>query len=207
MIDNKFNRIKNMKSIKYGNCSIIIFIVISLFSCGQKKTSTVVQEPNIADLLDTAKIAILPYDTINCKWFFKDCSQAELTYEDFVTIESILKECIAKYNVEEEVHFKEMCDKYPQYASNIGRDSIDLTRYWRQYIVVTNQQGEKETFINFFCEPQEDIVDDGDGYRFVPSNRWKSGLVGVMDGGNCFFQIKINLNTKKWYDFGVNGVA
>jgi hypothetical protein len=138
---------------------------------------------------------------------FKDCSQAELTYEDFVTIESLLKECIVSYNAEEEVRFKEMCDKYPQYAPNIRHDSIELTRYWRQYIVVTNQQGEKETFINFFCDQQEDIVEDGDEIRFVPSDGWKSGLVIVDDGGKCFFQIKINLNTKKWYDFMVNGVA
>jgi hypothetical protein len=196
-----------MKNIKCGNCGIVIFIIISLFSCGQKKTSNIVQEPSIADLLDTAKIAILPYDTINCKWLFKDCSQAELTYEDFVTIESLLKECIAKYNVEEEVRFKEMCNKYPQYAPNIRCDSIEITRYWRQYIVVTNQQGEKETFINFFCNQPEDIIEDGDEIRFVPSDRWKSGLVIVEDGGSCYFQIKINLSTKKWYDFGVNGVA
>jgi hypothetical protein len=196
-----------MKSIKCGNCSILIFIIISFCCCGQKKTNTVVQEPNIADFPDTTKIAILPYDTINCRWFFKDCSQAELTYEDFVTIESILKECIATYNMEEEAHFKEMCNKYPQSASDIRRDSIDLTRYWRQYIVVINPQGEKETFINFFCNQPEDIIEDGDEIRFVPSDRWKSRLVVVMDGGKCYFQIIINLNTKKWYDFMVNGYA
>ncbi|MDR0833886.1 MAG: hypothetical protein LBN93_06840 [Candidatus Symbiothrix sp.] len=196
-----------MKNIKFCKSGIVIFFAICLIACGQKKSNSVIQEPSIADLIDTSKIAILPYDTINCRWFFENCTQAELTYENFVTIESILEECIDNYNAAEEVRFKETCEKYPQYALNLRHSSIDLKKYWRQYIVVINQQGEKETFINFFCEPPEDIISDGDEYRFVPSNRWKTGLVEVLDGGNCFFQIKINLSTKKWYDFGVNGVA
>jgi hypothetical protein len=32
-------------------------------------------------------------------------------------------------------------------------------------------------------------------------------MFGVEDGGNCYFNFKINLITKKYFDLGVNGVA
>ncbi len=38
-------------------------------------------------------------------------------------------------------------------------------------------------------------------------NRWKTEFILVDDGGNCFFNFKINLTTKKYYELNVNGKA
>jgi hypothetical protein len=36
---------------------------------------------------------------------------------------------------------------------------------------------------------------------------WRKELFDVMDGGNCFFELKINLTSGKYYDLNVNGDA
>jgi hypothetical protein len=36
---------------------------------------------------------------------------------------------------------------------------------------------------------------------------WKTDIVGIMDGGNCCFQAKINLDSEKVIEFRMNGVA
>lgn len=71
--------------------------------------------------------------------------------------------------------------------------SINLKEYKRQYIAVTNEKGEKEVWINCFC-----------GSWSASS---KKGIFIVLDGGDCFFNLKINLTTKIYYDFTVNGDA
>jgi hypothetical protein len=70
---------------------------------------------------------------------------------------------------------------------------IDLKRYKRQYIGVTNEKGEKEVWINCFCiDPHN------------PKMNWKKEFVMVKGGGNCYFNLKVNLTTKKYYDFDTN---
>jgi hypothetical protein len=43
-----------------------------------------------------------------------------------------------------------------------------------------NSKGEKEVWINCFCR---------DGER-----DWRKNLVFVKDGGNCYFNLKVNLS-------------
>ena len=68
----------------------------------------------------------------------------------------------------------------------------DVSKYYKQFIAVINKQGEKEVWINCFCSKDP---------------KWKNEVVLVLDGGNCYFQLKINLTKKLVYDFMVNGVA
>lgn len=56
-----------------------------------------------------------------------------------------------------------------------------------------NKKGEKEVWINCFCV---DVRRD-----------WKKQIVEVYDGGNCFFNLKINLNKSQYYELSVNGEA
>ena len=149
----------------------------------------------------STKIAILPYDS-TCKWIFKNCTQAELTNDDFELSDSILIVCIGEYNIEQEKRYKEICSKYPNTKFDKYRFLIDITKYRRQYICVTNERGEKEIWINFLCETFFS------GYFGKEnSNNWETGRIVVKDGGNCFFSIKINLTTKIYYDLLVNGEA
>lgn len=70
---------------------------------------------------------------------------------------------------------------------------IDLADYKRQYVAAINADGEKEVWINCFC--------------IGSFEDWKQNVVFVLDGGKCFFNVKINLTKKQCYDLGVNGYA
>jgi hypothetical protein len=68
-----------------------------------------------------------------------------------------------------------------------------LSAYRRQYVAVINALGQKEVWINFFCS-------------FFNTD-WKHHVLIVDDGGICFFQLRINLSSKKAGELIPNGVA
>jgi len=177
---------------------IISVLCVYGISCGYKKSISSEENGHLS--IDTTKIVILPYDSTDT-WIFKNCTQAELTNDDFELSDSILTICINKYNIEQEKQYKKICSEYPNVNFDKYRFLINITRYRRQYICVTNERGEKEIWINFLCEsPLSSFVGKN-------PNRWKTDIIVVEDGGNCFFNIKINLTTKMYYDLFVNGVA
>ena len=73
---------------------------------------------------------------------------------------------------------------------------ISSREYYRQYVPIVNSLGEKHVWINFFCF--EPLAIDG---------KWKTKPVFVLDGGDCFFGLKVNLTKETYYDFWMNGVA
>lgn len=70
---------------------------------------------------------------------------------------------------------------------------IDLKKYYRQYVPVINNNNEKEIWINCMCE--------------VYDINWKTEVISVADGGECFFNLKVNLSTKKCFNFIINSYA
>jgi carbohydrate-binding DOMON domain-containing protein len=148
--------------------------------------------------IDTTKIVILQYDSTS-SWIFENCTQTELTDNDLELSDSLLTICINDYNVEQEERYEEICNEYPNIEFHKEHFVIDLTKYRRQYICVTNERAEKELWINFHCE----------SFFSNPTytEEWKTGIVLIKDGGNCFFSLKINLTTKKYYNLLVNGFA
>lgn len=173
---------------------IIVLLIAVMISCGQTGCDKPNKRVDIITTIDTSKVVILPYDSTDI-WIFKACTQAELTDEDFETIEVLLKKCIDDYNIEQMKKYEEICEKYPNDKFDKLHFVIDLTRYRRQCIAVNNQKGEKEVWINFFCRGGS------------IGERWKTGIIIVHDGGNCFFNLKMNLTTEEYYDFMVNGEA
>ncbi len=77
---------------------------------------------------------------------------------------------------------------------NESKDELrDISEYKRQYVPFLNKKGEKEVWVNCFC-------------GFLEEN-WKEDLIDVMDGGNCFFNVRINLSTKTYCDLFINGIG
>jgi hypothetical protein len=64
--------------------------------------------------------------------------------------------------------------------------------YMRQYLGIV-QDDTQLIYANFFCTA------DGDDWRTV--------FVFVMDGGDCYFQLKYNPQTREFSAFSVNGEA
>lgn len=166
----------------------IIILTICLVSCGQKKTETKKYEnATSTNRVDTSIFVVLPFDTSQIG------KPTHLTADDLLKIETILKRCIIDYNPEQEKRFQEINDKHPEYKLDKRHFIIDLTRYKRQYMPTINSKGEKEVWVNCFCG------------QWDKSSR--TNPVIVMDGGNCFFNLKINLTTGQYYELIVNGEA
>jgi hypothetical protein len=79
----------------------------------------------------------------------------------------------------------------------IGNKEIrELQEYKIQFFGYKNENKEKIIWANYFCNEWS--------YTGVD---WKTDLVSVDDGGNCYFNLKVNLDTKEIFDFMVNGWA
>jgi hypothetical protein len=166
---------------------------MTLSNCGHRKTdNNKVLTTQVDNSVDTSSIVILPYDS-SLYWICKDCKPAELTSQDFEEIENFLIKCIDEYNPEQEKRFYEIKSKYPEQNFEMRHFTIDLKRYKRQYIAMTNINGEKVVWINCICDTYHED--------------WRKGPIIVMDGGNCFFNLKINLTRHSYYELIVNGEA
>ena len=163
-------------------------------SCRQTNSEPQKQETMINTIqIDTSVIAILPFDTTTLHWVFKSGKATDLTTDDLLKIDTILKKCIAHYNPDQERKFQEINDKHPEYKLERKDFVIDLVHYKRQYLATINSKGEKEVWVNCFC-----------GEWDIDS---RTSPVLVMDGGNCYFNLKINLTTGQYYELMVNGEA
>ena len=96
---------------------------------------------------------------------------------------------------------------------NYNRDTenkIMLNQYNRQYIATTNEGGQKEVWLNCFCKEKEGKnrkVIKQEHKVSTSKENWRKKVVKVFDGGKCYFNLKVNLLTEKYYDFIVNGKA
>lgn len=142
--------------------------------------------------LDTSLITIFPYDTAQ-HWVAKNGKTTTLTTEDFLKIDNLLTNCVNDYNGKQVKQFEKNNKENPEYNLNKKNFLIDLTEYKRQYVATINSKGEKEVWVNCFCDAM--------------SFNWKQHLVFVFDGGKCYFNLKINLTTGQYYDFIINGDA
>ena len=75
-----------------------------------------------------------------------------------------------------------------------GAFHINPTKYYKQLIAVTNSKGEKAVWVNCLCSLQNHFY-------------WKKSIVMVLDGGPCYFNLKINLTKNTLYDLIINGVG
>ncbi len=158
--------------------SIISVLTILSFGANSAVSGQVILQ------FDTSKIAIIQPDRKMNKiqWPFDSTYKpAVLTQIELHIIEQVLVECITNYNRALKPEYK--------------YQTIDLSKrnYRTQLAVVSNTKGEKEVWVNCLCN-----VFDFD---------WKHDIHTVYDGGSCFFELKINLTLKKYYNLWVNGVA
>ena len=127
---------------------------------------------------DMSSIVVLPYDT-NDYWLFEGrCLNADLSVSDVNTIDRLVRECI---------------DEYMQGRSRRSPDAVSRRGYNLQLVAVINPHGEKEVWVNGLCKRAK--------------HNWRSDIVLVMDGGNCYYKLRINLTKGTFYGFGINGIA
>jgi hypothetical protein len=163
---------------------ILLIFCVTLVLTACKTNSKKGQADNEANELkyDTLKTTIITWDR-NSEFPFDSLyySTATLTQDDIGQVDSLLVVCAADYN-------RSLSDGHDEFKIDLkGRD------YKKQLMVVTNLKGEKEVWVNCFC-------DDWD-------KAWRTEILMVHDGGPCYFNLKINLTTKTFFDLEVNGFA
>jgi hypothetical protein len=152
--------------------------------------------PHDLTQVDTNSITIIPFDT-TLYWIFKNAKQAQLNNKDLETIDKLLTQCINEDNLIQRKRYEQLSNQFPNNNYKLSDFVINLNNYKKQLIPITNAKGEKEVYINCFCVSRNNNW----------NNNWKTDLIMVDDGGNCFFQLKVNINQKKYYDLMVNGNA
>jgi len=113
---------------------------------------------------------------------FLEGKPTRLQREDFPIIEDVLVQSAEDFN--EQI-------KSPAYSSDYR--PINLKNYSFQLIPYQNSENETEVWVNAFCDD-------------VGLNMWEQIIV-VDDGGECFFNLIINIDEVDYKDVYVNGIA
>lgn len=163
------------------NFAFLVSLFIFLCSCSHLNNNKYRALDTIPPLIDTSNIAIIPFDQIGNWPFDNRYETTNLTEMELIELDRLISDCIAGYNSGLQETLKN------DYGIDIKR------KYKRQYVPVLNNKGKKEIWVNVFCSTWD--------------NRWKKEILLVHDGGNCYFNLKINLSTRKCFDFSVNGYA
>lgn len=174
---------------------IFIVCLSLLSSCGETKTETsILPADNTVPQVsaDTIDFATLPSDSSThlITGFPRNLETATLNGTDQHLVDSLMEALVADYN-------NTLLSQKPKPSDTTASapSPIHLKDYKKQYIAVTNAKGEKEVWANCFCKAIEKRIE------FV---EWKKIPVKVIDGGNCFFNVKLNLSKRKAYDLKVN---
>lgn len=176
--------------------TLALLINFCLTSCEQAKTENKTQNTTTNKVqVDSTAIAVIELDssTNNTFKIFKSVTPTILTAHDLMKIETILADFTKDYNFGQEKQYNEEKAQHPDSKTDINRYTINIRRYKRQYFATTNEKGEKEVWVNCFCNAWD--------------KNWKKEPIIVHDGGNCYFNLKINFATGKYYDLIVNGEA
>lgn len=175
---------------------LINLFTLSLWSCTQEvnEQERYLTEPTAVSRVDSTVFTVLEFNP-SWYWVFKNAKPATLTPEELAEIETILKRSVADNNQEERKLLQQHNLENPEnQRTETGYEIEDLSRYRRQYVPVINEKGEKVVWVNLFCNHK---------YK----EDWRTDIVMTSDGGNCFFELKVNLTTKTYSDFTVNGYA
>lgn len=133
-------------------------------------------EKNKQVLLDSLNYVILNSDTIS------------ISIKDIYKINELLNKSIIEYNSAIDALSNNFDPK------NVGKTKIQLENYRKQLIPMLNYKNEKVIWINCLCNDA----------NFGPKDDWKKTIIKVMDGGDCFFNVFINVSKNNWSAFNVN---
>lgn len=165
----------------------IIGLFLLVTGCEVKEKA----DDNISSLAkDTSVFTVIKYDS-SLSYILEGGHPTELNEEDYKIIDSLIRECIKDYNVEQELEHNALQKAHPEYNLSKKHFIIELERYKRQYVAVEDNSCDKIVWVNCFCD--------------VTDTLWKHSVIEVLDGGNCFFNIKLNITKQKCFDLHVNG--
>ncbi len=176
---------------------LIFILLIFLTACkGQtnKVDQTIDKQTETSNIeIPDSTYVILDYKS-DWYWLFKDAKPTTLTENELAEIESIIEKAVRENNEQQQENLEKHNTENPDNQWTETGFELSTKGFKRQYVPVINSEGQKEIWINFFCD------DWG-------SENWKSELMEVDDGGNCYFNLKVNLETMTYSELYINGYA
>lgn len=131
-------------------------------------------------LSDTSSMVILPFNTERNP-FCKNLKPPIRPKIDYCLIEELLTKAIHT------IYKDELLTKRTIWIEEI------MTTYKKQLIYATDNRGQVFVWINCLCQ--------------TPGDDWRSRIPLIFDGGSCYFNLKLNLTTREYFDFSINGSA
>jgi hypothetical protein len=135
-------------------------------------------------LPDKDSVAILSYDKTNEYFYWDDrkelfgnATHLELTAKDMALVDSLLLQSVTAWN------------QYQRQHGYTG-PALNPNGYKRQLIAVVTETGEKQVWANCLCE--------------VLDARWKKRIYRVSGGGDCYFNVRLNLSRRSWGEVSEN---
>jgi hypothetical protein len=156
-------------------------LVSSFFICN----SVFAQNPYCPPAFDTTNTVVLPFVVIVGS-VPANCKRDEINDSEVTIIDSLLAGVMFDERIGENGPFPEQQVKKPRPIKEI------LSYYKRQFVCYRNDKEEKIIWIYCFCASEKTL-------------HWKEYFVSAMDGGDCFFNLKLNLTNKTAFDVKVNG--
>ncbi len=120
---------------------------------------------------------------------FRD-KRVTLSASQIVIAETLLKEQIAVVNAEKTDPFV----------------FKNLHKYIRQYIGYVNEKGDTIVYVNCFWRKNEDSFKQFQKGK-SDNTDWTRRFNVTFDGGHYYWQVKVNLNTRKLFELRVNGIS
>jgi len=154
------------------NLVLLSSLILILLCCKTSNEQISKQKNHTKFNLSKADFVILKYDR-NWYWIFKEAKVASLNQNELDEIESIILLAQKERNKHEKQRLEEANKELPNDQRTKTGYEIELAGKKRQYISVLNPKGEKEVWINFFCNDFD-------------SDYWKKFPIEVSDGGNCY---------------------
>ncbi|HMG93639.1 MAG TPA: hypothetical protein VK589_26460 [Chryseolinea sp.] len=159
------------------NFILICYVIVTLTACQTKNEAG---DERAHTNYDSTLTAVIPWD-FNYPFDSLTCRPTTLSHSDIEQIEDLLVATVIDYN-------NSLSSGHEDYKID-----LETKGHKKQLVAVVNSKGEKEVWVNCFCD--------------IEGDSWRSGIIMVSDGGPCFFNFKINLTTKEVYELVVNGFA
>lgn len=175
-----------------NSLKIFGLIIICLWSCKNPKEKTDSFTKSKQTETADPKIAIL-INTEHNNWLEKNYGFKSWmpTDKDLNLVQEILDKAID----DNEFDFLEKPTK------------LSIEKYFRQYVPYINEKGEKIIKINALCKILKTPPYPEKGINEWTEMDWKNVYVMVDDGGDCFWNITINIDNKTYKNLMVNGDA
>jgi len=164
---------------------IIITASIITIGCNPSKILTKTELSNYA-IIELKEKTYAPID--------REFKPAKLSEVEIKMLKEIIQIAISENNIKQLIGLKEYNERNPTENKTETGFELSLENMQIQLVPYFNNIGEKWVWVNVFCE---------DEYL----NFWREDIVVVEDGGNCHYNLKINLNHNTYSDLQINGYA